>query len=223
MLILLALNYRGIRSGARTQNMLSLLKIAMIVGLAVAPCCSRRMPLRARAAVGGRRAASARCRARRRADPVLLRLRRLPADHEPGRRPARTRDVVSRSPIAAGMLTVVGALPAAQPRVLRGARNRRHRAVQAGGGRAVARNLRSRRRSAHLRRCVSVGRRFRERDDPADAAQLPRDGAGWRAAGARSCGSTPHPGAARWGCCSSAPRCCCRRSFWARSRSSSTT
>lgn len=36
MLILLALNYGGIRSGARTQNLLSLLKIAMIVGLAVA-------------------------------------------------------------------------------------------------------------------------------------------------------------------------------------------
>ncbi len=36
MLILLALNHGGIRSGARTQNLLSLLKIAMIVGLAVA-------------------------------------------------------------------------------------------------------------------------------------------------------------------------------------------
>jgi APA family basic amino acid/polyamine antiporter len=36
MLVLLALNYGGIRSGARTQNLLSLLKIAMIVGLAVA-------------------------------------------------------------------------------------------------------------------------------------------------------------------------------------------
>ena len=35
MLLLLTLNYRGIRSGARTQNLLSLLKIAMIVGLAV--------------------------------------------------------------------------------------------------------------------------------------------------------------------------------------------
>jgi basic amino acid/polyamine antiporter, APA family len=34
MLVLLALNYRGIRSGARTQNLLSALKIAMIVGLA---------------------------------------------------------------------------------------------------------------------------------------------------------------------------------------------
>lgn len=35
MLVLLALNYGGIRAGARTQNLLSLLKIAMIVGLAV--------------------------------------------------------------------------------------------------------------------------------------------------------------------------------------------
>jgi APA family basic amino acid/polyamine antiporter len=35
MLVLLALNYRGIRSGARTQNVLSALKITMIVGLAV--------------------------------------------------------------------------------------------------------------------------------------------------------------------------------------------
>jgi APA family basic amino acid/polyamine antiporter len=35
MLVLLVLNYRGIRSGARTQNVLSALKIAMIVGLAV--------------------------------------------------------------------------------------------------------------------------------------------------------------------------------------------
>jgi APA family basic amino acid/polyamine antiporter len=35
MLVLLALNYRGIRSGARTQNVLSALKIAMIIGLAI--------------------------------------------------------------------------------------------------------------------------------------------------------------------------------------------
>ncbi len=35
MLVLLVLNYRGIRSGARTQNVLSALKIAMIVGLAL--------------------------------------------------------------------------------------------------------------------------------------------------------------------------------------------
>jgi APA family basic amino acid/polyamine antiporter len=35
MLVLLALNWRGIRTGARAQNLLSLLKIAMIVGLAV--------------------------------------------------------------------------------------------------------------------------------------------------------------------------------------------
>jgi basic amino acid/polyamine antiporter, APA family len=36
MLILLILNYRGIKSGARAQNFLSVLKITMIVGLAVA-------------------------------------------------------------------------------------------------------------------------------------------------------------------------------------------
>ncbi len=35
MLMLLVLNYRGIRSGARTQNILSVTKIAMILGLAV--------------------------------------------------------------------------------------------------------------------------------------------------------------------------------------------
>jgi len=35
MVLLLALNYRGIRLGASTQNVLSLLKIVMIVGLAV--------------------------------------------------------------------------------------------------------------------------------------------------------------------------------------------
>src|SRR5579862_7001618 len=35
MLVLLTLNYRGIRSGARAQNILSALKIALIVGLAV--------------------------------------------------------------------------------------------------------------------------------------------------------------------------------------------
>jgi basic amino acid/polyamine antiporter, APA family len=35
ILILLVLNYRGIRSGARTQNVLSGLKIVMIIGLAV--------------------------------------------------------------------------------------------------------------------------------------------------------------------------------------------
>ncbi len=34
MLVLLLLNYLGIRSGARTQNLLSLLKIGMIIGLA---------------------------------------------------------------------------------------------------------------------------------------------------------------------------------------------
>lgn len=36
MLVLLALNYAGIRAGARTQNVLSILKIAMILGLAAA-------------------------------------------------------------------------------------------------------------------------------------------------------------------------------------------
>ena len=35
MLILLIFNYRGVKPGARVQNLLSLLKIAMIVGLAV--------------------------------------------------------------------------------------------------------------------------------------------------------------------------------------------
>ncbi len=35
MLLLLTLNYRGIRPGARTQNLLSMLKIAMIIGLAL--------------------------------------------------------------------------------------------------------------------------------------------------------------------------------------------
>jgi APA family basic amino acid/polyamine antiporter len=35
MLILLTLNYRGVKPGARLQNLLSILKIAMIVGLAV--------------------------------------------------------------------------------------------------------------------------------------------------------------------------------------------
>jgi basic amino acid/polyamine antiporter, APA family len=35
MLVLLVLNFVGVRSGARTQNLLSMLKIAMIVGLAV--------------------------------------------------------------------------------------------------------------------------------------------------------------------------------------------
>ena len=36
MLLLLALNYAGIRTGARTQNVLSLLKVAMILGLGAA-------------------------------------------------------------------------------------------------------------------------------------------------------------------------------------------
>jgi APA family basic amino acid/polyamine antiporter len=35
MLVLLLLNYRGMKPGARTQNLLSVLKIAMIIGLAV--------------------------------------------------------------------------------------------------------------------------------------------------------------------------------------------
>jgi APA family basic amino acid/polyamine antiporter len=35
MLILLVLNYRGVKPGARVQNLLSILKIVMIVGLAV--------------------------------------------------------------------------------------------------------------------------------------------------------------------------------------------
>jgi APA family basic amino acid/polyamine antiporter len=35
MLILLVLNYRGVKPGARTQNLLSILKIVMIIGLAV--------------------------------------------------------------------------------------------------------------------------------------------------------------------------------------------
>jgi len=37
MLVLLALNFIGIRTGSRTQNVLSVLKIVMIVGLALAP------------------------------------------------------------------------------------------------------------------------------------------------------------------------------------------
>ena len=48
MLVLLALNYRGVRSGARTQNVLSALKITMIVGLAV---CALLLAPHARASV----------------------------------------------------------------------------------------------------------------------------------------------------------------------------
>ncbi len=53
MLILLVFNYRGVKPGARVQNLLSLLKIAMILGLA-----------RARAAAG-----AARCLRRRPGPP----------------------------------------------------------------------------------------------------------------------------------------------------------
>jgi len=41
MLVLLALNHAGIRTGARTQNVLSVLKIAMILGLAAAAFLAR--------------------------------------------------------------------------------------------------------------------------------------------------------------------------------------
>jgi APA family basic amino acid/polyamine antiporter len=62
MLILLILNYRGVKPGARVQNLLSMLKIAMIVGLAVlalllAP--RARMPEPVSAAPSGLRLASA--------------------------------------------------------------------------------------------------------------------------------------------------------------------
>ena len=82
MLILLVFNYRGVKPGARVQNLLSLLKIVMIVGLAVLA-----LLLAPRTAWP-----SARCvRAGGTApgigvDPVLLRLRGIPIDHESGRR-----------------------------------------------------------------------------------------------------------------------------------------
>ena len=65
MLILLALNWAGIRTGARTQNVLSLSKIVMIAGLAVSAAPAGRAP------AGGSRGRPARCR----------RPRRWPASH----------------------------------------------------------------------------------------------------------------------------------------------
>jgi APA family basic amino acid/polyamine antiporter len=48
MLVLLVLNYRGVKSGAHTQNLLSVLKIGMIIGLAgLALLLAPRMPMAA--------------------------------------------------------------------------------------------------------------------------------------------------------------------------------
>jgi basic amino acid/polyamine antiporter, APA family len=62
MLFLLVLNYRGVRPGARIQNLLSLLKIAMIVGLAACALLLAphvRMPEPVSSAPSGLRLASA--------------------------------------------------------------------------------------------------------------------------------------------------------------------
>ena len=82
MLILLVCNYRGVKPGARVQNLLSLLKIAMIVGLALlALLLAPRLPVPTPPVRRAHGIAS-----RVGADPVLLRLRRISIDHEPGRR-----------------------------------------------------------------------------------------------------------------------------------------
>ena len=102
MLVLLVLNGLGIRVGAGTQNVLSVTKIVMIAGLArrafaVAPA-SRAPPSSARRAGGPRRGA----------DPVLLRVRRVPMTMNLG---ADVKDARRRFPLAVtGGMLVVAAL-----------------------------------------------------------------------------------------------------------------
>jgi APA family basic amino acid/polyamine antiporter len=103
MLILLILNYRGVKPGARAQNLLSILKIAMIVGLAAAA-----LLLAPRAPVTGATAAT----------PTGLRLASalIPCFYAYGgyqltmNLGADLKDARRRFPLAitAGMLTVVG-------------------------------------------------------------------------------------------------------------------
>ena len=79
MLILLSLNYRGVKPGARVQNLLSILKIVMILGLAVLALLLA--PRVQRTGAGVRRALGIASGVG--VDPLLLRLWRLSIDHEP--------------------------------------------------------------------------------------------------------------------------------------------
>ena len=83
MLILLTFNYCGVKPGARLQNLLSLLEDASdyrAYGVALLLAPQARVAPAVAAAPTGLRLASALIL-------VLLRLRRLSIDHEPGRRP----------------------------------------------------------------------------------------------------------------------------------------
>ena len=83
MLLLLILNYRGVKPGARAQNLLSTLKIVMIVGLGVLGLLlAQRVQLPAAGIDHERRTAAGLG-----TDSVLLRLRRLSHDDESGSRP----------------------------------------------------------------------------------------------------------------------------------------
>ncbi len=214
MLILLVCNYRGVKPGALVQNLLSLLKIAMILGLALlALLLAPRLP-----APTPRSAAPTGSASRVGADSLLLRLWRISIDHELGRRlegraaplSARHhgRDVQRGRPVSV-----------AEFRLSKGSRNRRHRGLEVGGGCPVARDLRTLRRGADLSRRVSVGRRIRECHHHSDAAQFLRHGAGRSAAAGVSAGQSPYSGAGGGAPILRRDACCCRRSSSGRSRS----
>ena len=197
----------GIRTGARTQNVLSLAKIAMILGLgAGGRSCSgapprppaSRAPGRA-ASVGGLIAAAV---------AVLLHLRRLPEHHEPRRRRARRapqpaarrlrRHGDRHRPLPAASTSPTSgrsASTASRHRRSSRPRWRAQRSGPSGEARGLARDL-------------PVRGRLRERDDPPDAAQLLRDGRGRRACRAPSCASTRARRSRRPAWRSSRPRCC---------------
>ena len=86
-------------------------------------------------------------------------------------------------------------LPAAQLCVSARVGHRRHRRLEAGGGCAVARDLRSVRRSVDFDRGISVGGRVRERDHHSNAAQFLCHGTGRRPAASIPARESGHPGA----------------------------
>ncbi len=176
MLVLLLLNGLGIRVGARDAERPLDAENRDDRG----PRCRRSSP---RAESGGQPVAPLR-RARgpcRRADPGLLRVRRLPHDDEPRRRRARCAETLSASSHG-GNADGRRPLPRPELRVRQDARRRRRRGVEAGRGRPRAREPRRGRGSRRVGADLPLGGRLRERDRPADAAELLRDGRGRRPA-----------------------------------------
>ena len=177
MLVLLILNYRGIRPGAHTQNLLSMLKIAMMVGLAVPALLlagRAHLPEPAATTPWEPRLASALVPCFYAYGGYQMTMN-LGADLKEARRrfPARDhgRHADGRGPLSVAELHV--------PARARCAGNCRFEARRRG---PVTRNLRSLRRARHLHwQCFCPPPDSSMRPS-ADATQSIRDGTGWRTA-----------------------------------------